>query len=180
MGVEQRLPLPVLDQAAHPHPGPEDWTYSSFGTIMAQWHGYKLVNGRSTKPPISLLVQRDIWRLKVHHLTSPTTVGETLFNPPAYQPGVWNNFDLRISWSTADRPGALRLLRNDEEWVHHVGVNTYHQSVDGHVPIKMPYFKVGLYRASWNPNKDYEYETGGPDVVVYHDAVEVGTWPGRV
>src|SRR5699024_10699269 len=113
MGVEQRLPLPVLDQAAHPHPRPAAWTYSSFGTIMEQWHGYKWVDGRSTKPPISLLVQRDIWRPKVPHLTAPTTVGDTLSNLPAYQPGVWNNFALRISWSTADRPGALRLLRND-------------------------------------------------------------------
>lgn len=159
---------------------PEDWTLSSFGTILAQWHGYKLVNGQSTKPPISLLVQRDIWRLKVHHLTSPTTVGETLFNLPAYQPGVWNDFDLRIRWSTDDTDGALTLLRNGERWAHHAGVNNYHQSVDGHVPIKIPYFKVGIYRASWNPAKGHDYETGGPDVVVYHDAVEVDTFPGRV
>ena len=159
---------------------PSDWDMYQYGTIVAQWHGYPLVNGKDTRPPIQISVKEDRWQLKVHWLTDPTTVEEETYDLGEVGFGRWAHWDVRIDWSEAESSGgpvthlgALTVRRDDALVARHEGENNYHQS-------KPPYFKLGLYRANWNPAKGIEYPTGGPDIVCYDDDVKVTRFPGAV
>lgn len=145
---------------------PKDWQPTHLETILAQWHGAKLSNGQDTNPPILLSIQNNHWRLAIHQLTSDTTVVEKGFVLPAMQSGVWNQFDVTIRWSTPTSPGVLTLYRNNELWFNYTGINNYHQK-------NVPYFKMGIYRPLWNPEKQIPYAVGNPPIVVYGDEIKI-------
>ena len=145
---------------------PQDWRPNAQATIVAQWHGTKLANGRDTNPPISLAVQDDHWRLMINHLATPTEVEKKEFPLPSIQTGVWNRFDVRIRWSRDGQDGVVTVMRNDEAWVTYTGPNNYDQK-------HPPYFKIGIYHPQWNPRKEIAHATGGAPIVVYTAGVSV-------
>ncbi|MBP2356156.1 hypothetical protein JOF29_007266 [Kribbella aluminosa] len=143
---------------------PANWTPFSAGTITAQWHGYKLVNGADTNPPIQLAVIQDYWQVRIHHLVDPTTVVSTSFDLGACAFGAWSHWDFNITWSTPDSDGLVTASLNGTQVLSHPGPNNYHQDL-------APYFHLGIYRPNWNPANFPGYPTGGPDVVVYDDDI---------
>ncbi|KAH0593627.1 hypothetical protein MHUMG1_08765 [Metarhizium humberi] len=147
---------------------PTDWVDTSVNTIVAQWHGFQLTNGQNTNPPIALSVKDMRWLLVVHHLENPSDskpkaqwydLGQTT-------KGTWTQWDFRIDWSRPEVNGTVTVMLNDKTVVVHKGSNNYHQT-------EAPYFKQGIYRPNWNPDKGLSYLTGGPSVVVYCDDLVV-------
>jgi hypothetical protein len=149
---------------------PQDWQPNPQASIVAQWHGFKLANGKDTNPPISLAVEGDHWRLMINHLASTssdeTQVEKQEFPLPAITKGVWHRFDARITWSRNGQDGEVTLLHDGEIWAHYTGINNYHQKTP-------PYFKVGIYHPQWNPRKQVPHQTGGPPIVVYTAGVSI-------
>lgn len=152
---------------------PSDWVPYEYGTILAQWHGYPLADGSDTNPPISLNVKQTYWQLKVHRLADDGSVQETTLDLPDVTFGRWNRWSVDITWSTSESPGAITVRLDDAVVATHTGVNNYDQA-------KTPYFKLGIYRANWNPAKGIDYPTGGPDVVVYDDEVSIESLPAGI
>lgn len=152
---------------------PTDWVDTSVNTIVAQWHGSKLTNGKNANPPIALSVRNNQWELKVHYLKNPTDSKPKshTYKLPEIVKGVWNRWDVRINWSRPEVEGTVVVILNDETVAKHQGDNNYHQK-------KAPYFKQGIYRPNWNPAKGHNYETGGPSVIVYCDNVVVTEFRG--
>lgn len=145
---------------------PPDWRPNQQATIVAQWHGYTLVDGQNTNPPISLAVQGDHWRLMVNRLTSATQVGKKQFLLPPIQTGVWHHFDVRINWSRNGQGGAINLSHNGQTWVTYNGANNYDQK-------NPPYFKVGIYHPQWNPRKKVPHVSGGAPIIIYIAGVAI-------
>ncbi|HEY3504729.1 MAG TPA: polysaccharide lyase [Actinocatenispora sp.] len=145
---------------------PRDWTPYEYGTILAQWHGYPLPDGSDTNPPLSLVVKQAAWQFKVHWFDDAGVQQETTIALPDVTFGAWNRWRVDIQWSTPDTPGSLSIALNGAQVASYDGRKTYHQN-------QAPYFKLGIYRANWNPAKGIPYPTGGPPVVVYDDAVQV-------
>jgi len=146
---------------------PQDWRPDRQATIVAQWHGYKLADGKDTNPPVSLAVQGDHWRLMVNRLASPTQVEKKEFLLPLIQTGVWHQFDVRISWSRNGQRGVVSLSHNGETWITYNGVNNYDQK-------RPPYFKVGIYHPQWNPRKGVPHVPGGAPIVIYIAGATIG------
>ncbi|MFJ4857247.1 polysaccharide lyase [Streptomyces sp. NPDC088730] len=147
---------------------PTDWEWSNYDTILAQWHGKPLADGSDTNPPIALSVRNSEWLLSVFHLENPddTTPVRRSYSLGPVTRGVWNHWTFDIDWSTADHPGTLRVCRDGVQLVDDSGENNYHQPAE-------PYFKLGVYRPSWNPAKGRDYPVGVSVVDVYDDSVSV-------
>lgn len=145
---------------------PEDWRPNGQATIVTQWHGYKLANGKDTNPPISLAIEGDHWRLMINHLASPTQVEKKEFALPAVKAGVWHRFEFRIDWSRNGQGGLVALTHDGESWVNYQGANNYDQK-------NPPYFKVGIYHPQWNPRKEVPHTPGGAPIVIYVAGVAV-------
>ncbi|KFG78602.1 hypothetical protein MANI_002833 [Metarhizium anisopliae] len=147
---------------------PTNWVDTPVNTIIAQWHGSKLTNGKNTNPPIALSVKDNYWQLKVHYLENPTDAKpkSQTYKLPQIVKGVWNQWDFRINWSGPENQGTLVVTLNGETVAEHHGPNNYHQK-------QAPYFKQGIYRPNWNPAKGHKYATGGPPVIVYCDNIIV-------
>ncbi len=150
---------------------PTNWVQDTLGTIVAQWHGYKLINGSDTNPPVSLAVKGNNWVLNINTLQNPTTTTKQVFNLAQLQTGVWNQFDVRIAWSTATQTGTVAIYNNGQLLKNYSGVNNYSQNFP-------PYFKIGIYKPEWNPKHGLNYPTGGAPVIVYHDAVILSKYSG--
>lgn len=140
---------------------PADYVPYRYETILAQWHGYTLPNGESTNPPLYLTLSgapTPEWRFVRYELQPDLTnipTQSVLAVPVKY--GEWTDWTIDITWSTPTSPGRVVVLNDGVVVFEHDGVNNYHQD-------SAPYFKAGIYRASWR--------TGGypaqPDLVVYH------------
>lgn len=150
---------------------PTNWVQDTLGTIVAQWHGYKLINGNDINPPVSLAIKSNNFVLNINTLQTPTTTTKQTFNLAELQTGVWNQFDVRIAWSTASQTGTVALYNNGQLLKNYSGINNYGQ-------IRPPYFKIGIYKPEWNPSHGLSYPTGGPPVIVYHDAVILSKYSG--
>lgn len=150
---------------------PSPWQSSPLASIVAQWHGTKLSNGKDTNPPISLAVQDNHWRLIINHLATPTNVQKKVIALPDIQTDTWNQFDIRIAWSRPGQMGTVTLYHNGQLWARYNGENNYNQK-------NPPYFKIGIYHPDWNPAKGKDYPVGGAPVVVYHDDVTVTKYSG--
>jgi len=149
---------------------PEDWVIDETAVITGQWHGYPLINGKSTNPPIAINVKADRWRLTVNHLVDPVTTARVQYDLGPIVLGHWNAWDVRIDWTTNTRAGRIVVRRDGKLVGMHRGVNHYQQN-------QLPYVKFGLYKANWNPAKGIDYPTGGPDVEMFYDTIAIDRLP---
>ncbi|MBT2896677.1 polysaccharide lyase [Streptomyces sp. McG3] len=147
---------------------PADWERTNFDTVVAQWHGKPLSDGSNTNPPIALSVRNSEWLLSVFHLENPTDTKPVRreYRLGTVSLGRWNNWTFDIDWSTAGHAGALRVCRDGRQLVNDSGENNFHQP-------KEPYFKVGIYRPSWNPAKGRDFPIGVSVATVHIDSVTV-------
>lgn len=145
---------------------PTDYVPYRYGTLLAQWHGFTLPDGRATNPPLALVLNgapTPAWEFHVYRLLPDLTTQLTRHTLPVpVQYGRWNDWTMDITWSTASAPGRVVVTHDDSTVLDITGVNNYHQQWP-------PYFQTGIYRSSWR--------TGGypaqPDLQIYHRDITV-------
>lgn len=125
---------------------PTDYVPYRFGTIVTQWHGYTLPDGRATNPPLALVVvgaPTPTWQMHMYHLNPDlsTTLDRRILPVPV-ELGVWHEWTFDITWSTPTTPGLTVVIHNGVEVLRVVGDNNYHQQWP-------PYYQTGIYRSSW-------------------------------
>ncbi|KAK2590176.1 hypothetical protein QQS21_012140, partial [Conoideocrella luteorostrata] len=147
---------------------PGDWEDSTFNTIVAQWHGYKLMNTYNTNPAIALSIENTRWMLKVHYLANPKDLKpkQRTYDMGPAEKNKWNQWNFQITWSRPDMDGTIKVALHDTIIAYDNGANNYHQ-------VEAPYLKQGIYRPNWNPRKGSNYTTGGSPVIIYCDHMVV-------
>lgn len=145
---------------------PTDYVPYEYGTLLAQWHGFTLPDGRATNPPLALVLDgapTPAWEFHTYELLPDLTTRLTrhpLPVPVVY--GRWNDWTFDISWSTPSTPGRVIITHGGSTVLDISGDNNYHQQWP-------PYFQTGIYRSSWR--------TGGypaqPDLQIYHRGITV-------
>jgi hypothetical protein len=145
---------------------PTDYVPFRYGTILAQWHGYTLPDGRATNPPLALVLNgapTPTWEFHMYRLQPDLTTQltrHTLPVPVGY--GRWNDWKIDITWSSASVPGRVVVTHGGSTVLDISGVNNYHQQWT-------PYFQTGIYRSSWR-NGGYPAQ---PDLQIYHRGITV-------
>lgn len=145
---------------------PDDFVPFRYGTLLAQWHGYTLPDGRATNPPLALLLNdapTPTWQFHVYRLQADLTTTLTRYVLPVpATTGVWHDWTIDITWSAETSPGRVIITHAGVTVLDITGVNNYHQQWP-------PYFQTGIYRFSWS--------TGGypaqPDLQIYHRDITV-------
>ena len=149
---------------------PSDYAKDPMGEKIAQWHevpDWDLgENWRS--PPISLGITNDRYTLTILWAAAPvntndTKDGEKDIDLGPVDKGKWNDFVFHIKFSYKS-DGILEIWKNKVKIYSLYGPNSFN---DEHYP----YFKVGIYKWTWNGWASYSPESKR---VLYVDEVRIG------
>ncbi|MEU9160611.1 heparin lyase I family protein [Streptomyces sp. NPDC048424] len=143
---------------------PSDWQERDLDTIVAQWFSTQ-DDGEGIKPVVALSVHGANWQLKVHWMTNGE-IQEALIPLGAARPGRWNRWTFDITWSSAGRPGSIRVTRDGVTVGSHQGANNYHRG-------EPPHFRIGAYRPNWRPEKGSSKRVGASEAVLFIDDIAI-------
>ncbi|WP_159439872.1 polysaccharide lyase [Pontibacter lucknowensis] len=132
---------------------PEDgYAPDSSNELISQWH-------QEGSPPISLRTVDNVIYLRVRHNTKEDKWKVMELAPLTKD--VWHEFVFHIIHS-AGSDAILEVWHNGVKRVSYSGRNHFEDK-------KMPYWKVGVYKAKWNNSR-----TASEKRVIYFDNVRVG------
>ncbi|WP_307378961.1 heparin lyase I family protein [Microbacterium sp. W4I20] len=143
---------------------PQDFVPYRWDTIVAQWHAFRLPNGRDTNPPLALSIDTlaPVWDFRIAQLQPDLTTRITRYVLPVpVRYGAWTDWSFDIVWSTPTTPGRVVILQDGAEVLRFDGVNNYHQA-------SSPYFQTGIYRPVWRNG----YAPTAP-VHIYHRGITI-------
>ncbi|HEY4109096.1 heparin lyase I family protein [Puia sp.] len=149
---------------------PTDFVKDPMAEKIAQWHeipDWDLgENWRS--PPISLGIQNDRYTLQILWAaakvnTNDTKDGEKDIDLGPVDKGKWNDFVFHIKFSYKS-DGILEIYKNKVKIFSLYGPNSFNDE-------NYPYFKVGIYKWTWNGWASYSPESKR---VLYVDEVRIG------
>jgi hypothetical protein len=149
---------------------PTDFVKDPMAEKIAQWHeipDWDLgENWRS--PPISLGIQNDRYTLQILWAAAPvntndTKDGEKDIDLGPVDKGKWNDFVFHIKFSYKS-DGILEIWKNKVKIFSLYGPNSFNDE-------NYPYFKVGIYKWTWNGWASYSPESKR---VLYVDEVRIG------
>jgi hypothetical protein len=124
----------------------------SSNELISQWH-------QEGSPPISLRTVNNIFYLRVLHNLRDDKWKVMELAP--LTKGVWHEFVFHIIHS-AGEDALIEVWHNDQKLLKYKGRNHFSDK-------KMPYWKIGVYKAKWNHNL-----TASDKRVVYFDNIRVG------
>lgn len=128
------------------------YTPDSSNELISQWH-------QEGSPPISLRTVDDIIYLRVRHSTQSDKW--KVMDVAPLTKDVWHEFVFHIIHS-AGADALIEVWHNGQKCVTYNGPNHFEDK-------KMPYWKVGVYKAKWNNNR-----TASDTRVIYFDNIRVG------
>jgi hypothetical protein len=149
---------------------PTDFVADPMAEKIAQWHeipDWDLgENWRS--PPISMGIQNDHYNLQILWAaakvnTNDTKDGEKDIDLGPVDKGKWNDFVFHIKFSYKS-DGILEIFKNKVKIFSLYGPNSFNDE-------NYPYFKVGIYKWTWNGWANYSPESKR---VLYVDEVRIG------
>ena len=149
---------------------PTDFVKDPMAEKIAQWHEIpdwdKGENWRS--PPISLGIANDHYNLQILWAaaavnTNDTKDGEKDIDLGPVDKGKWNDFVFHIKFSYKS-DGILEIFKNKVKIFSLYGPNSFNDE-------NFPYFKVGIYKWTWNGWANYSPESKR---VLYVDEVRIG------
>ncbi|WP_331737615.1 polysaccharide lyase (plasmid) [Streptomyces goshikiensis] len=143
---------------------PGDWQERDLDTIVAQWFSTQ-DDGGGIKPVVALSVHGGDWQLKVHWM-SHGEIQEAVIPLGAARLGHWNRWTFDITWSSADRPGSIAVMRDGVAVGSHQGANNYHRG-------DPPHFRIGAYRPNWRPEKGPSKRVGASEAVLFLDDIAI-------
>lgn len=124
----------------------------SSNELISQWH-------QEGSPPISLRTVDNTFYLRVLHNTKDDKW--KVFELAPLTKDVWHEFVFHIIHSEG-KDALIEVWHNDLKVLTYRGRNNMEEK-------KMPYWKVGVYKAKWNQNS-----TASDKRVVYFDNIRVG------
>ena len=130
----------------------EGYAPDSTNELISQWH-------QGGSPPISLRTVDNIIYLRLRHSTNPDKWKVMEIAPLTKD--VWHEFVFHIIHS-AGSDALLEVWHNGQKRVTYSGPNHFEEK-------KMPYWKVGVYKAKWNHNR-----TASDRRVIYFDNIRAG------
>ena len=149
---------------------PADFVADPMAEKIAQWHeipDWDLgENWRS--PPISLGIQNDRYNLQILWAaakvnTNDTKDGEKDIDLGPVDKAKWNDFVFHIKFSYKS-DGILEIWKNKVKIFSLYGPNSFNDE-------NYPYFKIGIYKWTWNGWASYSPESKR---VLYVDEVRIG------
>lgn len=151
---------------------PGDYEEDTDPDIVAQWHeipDFKV--GETWRvPPIALRIQNGKWMLNIQWAklqvnTQETISGKEMFDFGHCVTSKWADwvFHIKFSW---EEDGLLEVWRNGKLLLSRRGPNCYNDEF-------APYFKIGIYKWGWVPQKVNPTSTTSKRVIFY-DEVRIG------
>jgi hypothetical protein len=149
---------------------PTDFVADPMAEKIAQWHEIPDWDLGETwrSPPISLGIQNDHYNLQILWAAAPvntnnTKDGEKDIDLGPVDKGKWNDFVFHIKFSYKS-DGILEIYKNKVKIFSLIGPNSFNDE-------NYPYFKVGIYKWTWNGWASYSPESKR---VLYVDEVRIG------
>lgn len=143
---------------------PAPYERDSIGEILAQWHSTLDPGEKNLNPPMALHIKEGRWVLHARwNPYQPTVKSKTKM--ASYQLGPqetnrWTDWVFRVRW-TYGNEGELQVWKNEQLVVNRRGPIGYNDA-------KMPYFKMGIYKAPWRNDVGNVVER-----IVFHDEVRI-------
>ena len=143
---------------------PAPYERDGVGETLAQWHATSDPGEGNLNPPIALKVRDGSWGLFVRwNPTQPTRISgqrqdSFKFGPP--ETNSWTDWVFRIRWSYGN-DGIVQVWKNGKQVLNRTGPNCFND-------LKMPYFKMGIYKSQWRSEVGAVVER-----IVYHDEVRI-------
>jgi hypothetical protein len=146
----------------------DSWEPDSYPEIISQWHAFpdEALGEQWRSPATKLLVLNDRLRMDIGYHTAK--VNSDVENEFKYDLGplpkdTWQHFVFRIKHDVSEA-GVVEIWINGSKVLKHTGGNSYNDDL-------LPYWKVGLYKWSWNGTRQTDVDLR----VLYLDEVSIRT-----
>lgn len=133
--------------------------------IIQQWHDIPNSAAVKRSPCFALSTQNGHWLISIRSSSELSRTATATYDLGAYNNSVWTNwvFHIRFSWAN---DGLIEVWKNGVLLKTINGPNEY-EDISGN------YFKLGIYKWVWMPEKDRGLSTTNTREV-YYDDIRIG------